>query len=127
MKKVISKLIRNKYLFPFWKFLNKLSFYGMNYGVASGYANYSGELFIIKYLKGSLNNGVIFDVGANIGDWSKFFIKECYLILNYSGEVVFSNEDFFPNKIKRVIYKRIKKRIKHLLFGKKSFFYLKNQ
>ena len=53
--------------------------------------------------------------------------KECYLILNYSGEVVFSNEDFFPNKIKRVIYKRIKKRIKHLLFGKKSFSYLRNR
>ena len=77
MKKVISKLIRNKYLFPFWKFLNKISFYGMNYGVASGYANYSGELFIIKHLKHNLNDGVIFDVGANIGDWSKFFVKEC--------------------------------------------------
>ena len=77
MKKIISKLIRNKHLFPFWKFLNKISFYGMNYGVASGYANYSGELFIIKHLKHNLNGGVIFDVGANIGDWSKFFIKEC--------------------------------------------------
>ena len=77
MKKVISKLIRNKSLYPFWKFLNKLSFYGMNYGVASGYANYSGEHFIINQIKRNLNNGVIFDVGANIGDWSKFFIKEC--------------------------------------------------
>ena len=35
--------------------------------------------------------------------------------------------DFFPNKIKRIIYQRIKKRIKHFLFGKNSFFYLKNQ
>ena len=77
LKTVISRLIRNKYLFPFWKFLNKISFYGMNYGVASGYANYSGELFIIKHLKHNLNDGVIFDVGANVGDWSKFFIKEC--------------------------------------------------
>lgn len=49
----------------------------MNYGVASGYANYSGELFIIKHLKSSLDNSIIFDVGANVGDWSKFFIREC--------------------------------------------------
>ena len=49
----------------------------MNYGVASGYANYSEEVFIIKHLKHNLNGVVIFDVGANIGDWSKFFIKEC--------------------------------------------------
>lgn len=48
----------------------------MNFGVASGYADYSGELYIIKQLKKDLNNGVIFDVGANVGDWSKFVISE---------------------------------------------------
>ena len=47
----------------------------MNYGVASGYADYSGELYIIKRLKPYLSKGIIFDVGANVGDWSKFLIK----------------------------------------------------
>lgn len=96
MKKVISRIIRNKNLYPFWKFLNKLSFYGMNYGVASGYANYSGELFIIKYLKSSLDNSVIFDVGANVGDWSKYFIKECYN-LNFELHLFEPSEFTFQN------------------------------
>lgn len=50
--------------------------------------------------------------------------NDCFVELNYSGELVFSNEEFFPNKIKRVVYKRFKKRIKNLIFGKKSHFYL---
>ena len=50
--------------------------------------------------------------------------NECYVILNYSGELVFSNESFFPNKIRKIVYQRVKKRIKHLFFGKKSHFYL---
>jgi FkbM family methyltransferase len=76
VKRFISKIIRKKIFFPFWEKLNRLTFYGMNYGVASGYADYSGELYIIKKLKKDLKKGVIFDVGANVGDWSKFVIKE---------------------------------------------------
>jgi len=49
----------------------------MNYGVASGYADYSGELYIIHSLKKTIpKNGVIFDVGANVGDWSQYVIDE---------------------------------------------------
>lgn len=49
----------------------------MNYGVASGYADYSGELYIIRFLKKNIRqNGVIFDVGANLGDWSQYIINE---------------------------------------------------
>lgn len=76
MNQHISKILRNKIFYPFWKFLNRLSLYGMNFGVASGYADYSGELYIIKHLKNDLVNGVIFDIGANVGDWSKFVIEE---------------------------------------------------
>jgi len=76
MKKVISKIIRDKRFYSFWKYVNKLSYYGMNFGVASGYADYSGELYIIKKLKKSLVEGVIFDIGANVGEWSNFIIDE---------------------------------------------------
>lgn len=77
MNSALSKIIRNKLFYPFWKKLNNLSFYGMNYGVASGYADYSGELFIIKNIKKELRIGAnIFDIGANVGDWSKFVIDE---------------------------------------------------
>ena len=76
LKQLISRIIRNRVFYPFWKFLHRLSSYGMNFGVASGYADYSGELYIIQQLKKDLNNGVIFDIGANVGDWSKFVIKE---------------------------------------------------
>ncbi len=76
MNQNISRIIRHKALYPFWKFLNQLSLYGMNFGVASGYADYSGELHIIKQLKKNMTNGVIFDIGANVGDWSKFVIDE---------------------------------------------------
>ena len=69
-------------LYPFWEFMDRLSLYGMNYGVASGYADYSGELYIIKHLKKDLQDGVIFDIGANIGDWSKFVIQE-YVDISY--------------------------------------------
>lgn len=76
MNHSVSKIIRNKTFYPFWKLLNRLSLYGMNFGVASGYADYSGELHIIKKLKDKMKNGVIFDIGANVGDWSKFIIEE---------------------------------------------------
>lgn len=76
MKQLISKFIRNKIFYQFWKKLNSISLYGMNFGVASGYADYSGELYIMKQLKKDLVDGVIFDIGAHIGDWSNFLIEE---------------------------------------------------
>ena len=82
IKQFISKIIRNKAFYPFWKKLNFLSQYGMNFGVASGYADYSGELYIIKKLKKELEHGVIFDIGAHVGDWSTFLMNE-YVDLDY--------------------------------------------
>ena len=91
MNQSISKFIRNKHFFSFWIFINRISIYGMNYGVASGYADYSGELYIIKKVGPHLKEGIVFDVGANIGDWSKFVLEE------YSNKV-FKLFAFEPSK-----------------------------
>ena len=77
MKKIISKLIRNKSLYKLWMYLNRISSYGLNYGVASGYADYSGEVFIIQKCKKYFSHApIVLDVGASIGDWSKFMLQE---------------------------------------------------
>lgn len=87
MKRVISRLMRRKIFYGMWNQLRKISLYGMNYGVASGYADYSGELFIIKYVKSNImtqqRGGVVFDIGANVGDWSRFVIDE-YVDMDYN-------------------------------------------
>ena len=83
MNHSVSRLMRHKVFYLFWKKLNSLSMYGMNFGVASGYADYSGELYIIKSIKEDIQRkGVVFDIGANVGDWSKFVVKE-YQGLDY--------------------------------------------
>ena len=51
IKSILSRTIRDRRLHSLWSFLNRLSFYGMNYEVASGYADYSGELHVIRSLK----------------------------------------------------------------------------
>ena len=86
IKTILSKVIRDRRLYPLWVFLNRLCLYGMNYEVSSGYADYSGELFVIRTLKKYLSqddNVIVFDVGANIGDWSKFVISE-YKNIDYT-------------------------------------------
>lgn len=82
IKQFISRIIRQRIFFPLWKKLNFLSYYGMNFGVASGYADYSGELYIIKKIK-EHKPKIIFDVGAHVGDWSSFLINE-YRDLKYT-------------------------------------------
>jgi len=110
MNQNLSRIIRNKSFYPFWKFLNRLSLYGMNFGVASGYADYSGELHIIKQLKKNMANAVIFDIGANVGDWSKFVIEE-YKDIDYQLYM------FEPSKI---TFKELKNNIHE---QKNRFFY----
>jgi FkbM family methyltransferase len=83
IKQIISRIIRNKVFYPVWKYLNSLSHYGMNFGVASGYADYSGELYIIKKLKKDTELNIIFDIGANVGDWSAFVVNE-YIDVRYA-------------------------------------------
>ncbi len=77
MKQILSRFLRNKFFYPLWKKLYFISLYGMNFGVASGYADYSGELYIIKKIQQYLpSHPIIFDIGANVGDWSSYVIKE---------------------------------------------------
>ena len=77
IKSIISKNIRKKAFYKFWVFLSKVSYYGLNFGVASGYADYSGELYIIKRVKKHFSKKpIVIDVGASIGDWSKFMLQE---------------------------------------------------
>ena len=80
LKQIVSRFIRHKRFYSFWMYLNRLSHYGLNYGVASAYADYSGELHTIKKLKKHKGQMVVFDIGANVGDWSKFVISEYHNI-----------------------------------------------
>lgn len=111
MNVLLSKIIRDKKFYTLWQKLNKLSLYGMNYGVASGYADYSGEFYIIKYIKQSVSEGgVVFDIGANVGDWSKFVIED-YKDIDYKLYM------FEPSKI---TFQELKNNISE---NKNRFFY----
>lgn len=72
MRKVILKILRSKKLQPFWGKLNHLSLIGMNYyGGASLHS--SGEIPVLTYMKEKLKHKeqvLIFDVGANTGEYS---------------------------------------------------------
>ncbi len=102
MKRLLSKVIRNRVLYVLWRKLYALSLYGMNFGVASGYANYSGELFIIKSIKKFFgDDAVIFDIGANVGDWSKFLINE-YKNINYKLYLFEPSQVTFNELVKNI-------------------------
>jgi len=118
MNQNISRIIRNKSFYPFWKFLNRLSLYGMNFGVASGYADYSGELHIIKQLKNNMTNGIIFDIGANVGDWSKFVIEE-YQDIDYQLYMFEPSQSAYKKMVQNISSSDTIKQFK-IGFGDKS-------
>jgi methyltransferase, FkbM family len=67
----------------FYRFLLKCSLYGLNYGEGVDF-RHSGELNVLKYIRKKLDNQqkiVIFDVGANVGNYSK-----CLSDLFYTNE-----------------------------------------
>lgn len=72
MRQLFLKIFRSKILQPFWKWLHHISLIGMNYfGGAS--LKVSGEIPAIKWMKKRLesqNKIVVFDVGANTGEYS---------------------------------------------------------
>lgn len=77
MKKKLWKIIKiisgRKMAQPFWEILHKISLVGMNIGQGGDYAQ-SGENFVLNYFKNNLkteDSPIIFDVGANIGDYAK--------------------------------------------------------
>lgn len=72
LKQNISKIMRKKIFYRFWRMLYEISIYGMNMGPASGYPHYSGEEWIIKFVKSRITHlfPIIFDVGAYHGDYA---------------------------------------------------------
>lgn len=72
MRQVFLKIFRSKILQPLWKWFHHISLIGMNYfGGAS--LKVSGEIPALKLMKKRLesqNKIVVFDVGANTGEYS---------------------------------------------------------
>lgn len=65
--KAIKRLIRKKQLQPTWEKLLKLSLYGLNNGPIDVYEN--GEFRYLESMKVT-NKPVVFDIGANTGDYA---------------------------------------------------------
>jgi len=81
--RIIEKILSSKYgrkqYQYFFEKIYSISLRGMNYGVSGDFYK-TGEVECLKYVKTKLNmsnNIIIFDVGANIGDYSKK-ILECF-------------------------------------------------
>ena len=63
---------------PLFQALHRLALIGMNYGMASWDVGDSGEKLVIRYLAKHVGNDVqpvVFDVGANIGDFSSAMLS----------------------------------------------------
>ena len=76
-KIVLSPLRGKKQFQPLYYNIHNLSLLGMNYGYADMLIN--GEYRVLNILKNSININeeiVIFDVGANIGNYSKMIIDQ---------------------------------------------------
>jgi FkbM family methyltransferase len=76
-KQLVSKFLRKKIFYKFWRKLYEVSLYGMNMGPASGYTHYSGEEWIINFVKSNIKRTcpIIFDVGANVGNYASAVIE----------------------------------------------------
>lgn len=70
MNSALLRLLRNRRLQPFWEAVHRTSLIGMNYWASEVHA--TGEMEAIQYVARTLNKShpVIFDVGANLGDFS---------------------------------------------------------
>jgi FkbM family methyltransferase len=71
IRKLIQPMLGKKKFQAFFQGLNHLSLKGLNYGNGAGVEK-SGELEAIRYVRAHLKKDtpVIFDVGANVGDYS---------------------------------------------------------
>ena len=73
MKKIIKKILYKTVNQRTWEKILRLSLNQMNIGEGGNFRQ-SGELFVLKYIQNKLEKEpsiVIFDVGANIGNYSK--------------------------------------------------------
>jgi FkbM family methyltransferase len=72
LRKFLTPLYGKKKYQPLFESLYRMSLTGMNIGGGTNVAD-SGELNVLHYIRSKMGNGVravIFDVGANIGDYS---------------------------------------------------------
>lgn len=94
MKKAIKYLFNfflgKKFFQPLFELLHKISLAGMNYGGGSEFAD-SGELFVLRYIKSKLSkseDSILFDVGANIGEYSTLLTET----FNQSKHIIYAFE-----------------------------------
>jgi FkbM family methyltransferase len=77
MKQSLARIMRSSAFQPIWERLYHLSKIGMNYWGGSSIAE-SGERFAMDYVKQQISDGregVVFDVGANLGQYASELIE----------------------------------------------------
>lgn len=77
MKQSLARIMRSPAFQPLWEKLYHLAKIGMNYWGGSSIAE-SGERFAMDYVKDQLSDGrkgVVFDVGANLGQYASELIQ----------------------------------------------------
>jgi FkbM family methyltransferase len=115
-KFVLSPVLGRKCLQPIYEKLHLLALAGMNYGFSEVHA--SGELQTLKLVAEKLEHVygpaplVCFDVGANIGDWSKSCLRFFGGNLNlYLFEPLLATFDILHRNIQRDFADMVEKRI----------------
>ena len=85
-EKIVSPFFGKKKYYRIWNKLYKASMMGMNVGNGGDFES-SGEKYAMGYVKNLLKNidkPVLFDVGANRGDYAKELVKN-YSCLLYTS------------------------------------------
>ena len=110
LKKLIRPFVGKKYQQAFYEKLHLLSLVGMNYGIG-GDLKVSGELDALNYIKRKLGNKksvVLFDVGANVGDYTKGLLDvfggfDCGIYSFEPSKRIFSllNENIKSDKVQK--------------------------
>ncbi len=74
LTKLLHPFLGRKRLYPFYWRLYSLAIRGMNIGLG-GDVKSSGEINVMAYVKNKTQNPVIFDVGANKGQYTKSLLE----------------------------------------------------
>lgn len=84
-------MIARREMQSFFENMHRIALRGMNYGAANSPKN-SGEQWVLEYLAKQLGeNAIIFDVGANTGQWATLAFETMGKSIKYFG--------FEPNRI----------------------------
>jgi len=110
MKKILKKISKlafgKKYSQPLFELLYKISIKGMNFGDSE--TEDSGEKYVLEYLKrkSDTENFVIFDAGANLGQYAtlanKVFSDKAYIYSFEPGKETFSQMSKNTSTIKNI-------------------------